>query len=168
MPLQPALGSASPALMTPLCFALGGAGQGVGLAWGLNWPGSLPPPDPRPPQTQKDARPEHPPPMFHPPTPYTPGAPTPHTPSSQGHQDYVTALAWKPTSPMDVLASAASTDKDRTVRFWDVRAASSRCTSVLSVPSGCVSLAWSPDGTTLAVANNKDNSVAFVDVRKSK
>jgi WD40 repeat protein len=38
----------------------------------------------------------------------------------KGHSDYVTALQWKPTN-MEVLASAASSDKDKSVRFWDVR-----------------------------------------------
>ena len=71
----------------------------------------------------------------------------------KGHSDYVTALQWKPTNS-DVLASTASSDKDKSVRFWDVR--TSKCTSVLNMSSGGnVSLAWAPDGNQLAVANNK-------------
>lgn len=35
----------------------------------------------------------------------------------KGHGDYVTALQWKPLSNSDVLASAASSDKDKSVRW---------------------------------------------------
>lgn len=84
----------------------------------------------------------------------------------KGHSDYVTALQWKPTNS-DVLASTALGDKDKSVRFWDVR--SSKCTSVLNMSSGGnVSLAWSPDGNQLAVANNKENIISLIDVRKNK
>ena len=77
------------------------------------------------------------------------------------------AIDWKPTSS-DVLASISSSEKDKSVRFWDVR--SGKCASTVSMStSGSVCLAWSPDGHHLAVANNaKECSIAFVDVRKNK
>lgn len=84
----------------------------------------------------------------------------------KGHGDFVTALQWKPSSA-DVLASIASTEKDKSVRFWDIR--TSKCTNMLNMPaSGSVSLAWSPDGNALAVANHKEESVTFIDTRKIK
>ena len=52
-------------------------------------------------------------------------------------------------------------------RFWDVR--SGKCTNMLNMAaSGSVSLAWNTEGTSLAVANNKEDTITFVDTRKNK
>ncbi|GAX84223.1 hypothetical protein CEUSTIGMA_g11646.t1 [Chlamydomonas eustigma] len=85
----------------------------------------------------------------------------------KGHADAVVSLQWRP-GHQELLASVCASDKDKCVRFWDVRAGKS--SSYVSMPAaGSICLAWSPDGNTLAVGNNsKDSSITFIDVRKNK
>ena len=84
----------------------------------------------------------------------------------RGHTELVAALEWKPTDS-NVLASVSNSDKDKAVRFWDVRAG--KCTSSSVNLSGSICLAWAPDGNSLAVANNsKECAISLIDVRKGK
>lgn len=80
----------------------------------------------------------------------------------RGHQDGVTNLAWHP-SHNERLASIAQPEKS--VRFWDTRAAKN--TATLPTPGPNLYLAWSHDGNVLAVGN-KDDLVCLVDTRKMK
>ena len=84
----------------------------------------------------------------------------------RGHTELVAALEWKPADS-NVLASVSNSDKDKAVRFWDARAG--KCSSSNVALSGSICLAWSPDGNSLAVANNsKECAISLIDMRKSK
>lgn len=84
----------------------------------------------------------------------------------RGHTEVIAALEWKPTDS-NVLVSVSNSDKDKAVRFWDVRAG--ECSSSSVSLSGSICLAWSPDGNSLAVANNsKECAISLIDIRKNK
>lgn len=73
------------------------------------------------------------------------------------HTGIVEQLSWHPENA-DLLASVSS---DRSLRIWDMRAAKKNIKAVQSKGSN-LNLAWSPDGKTIAVANNED-CVTFYD-----
>jgi THO complex subunit 3 len=83
----------------------------------------------------------------------------------KGHLDYVVACSWQPRSN-DTLASLATSDKDKTCRLWDVR--TSRQVQSFPLTPGNVDLCFSPDGQTIAVSNNRDNTIVMLDLRKGK
>eukprot|EP00300_Choanocystis_sp_HF-7_P039830 c615_g1_i1.p1 GENE.c615_g1_i1~~c615_g1_i1.p1 ORF type:complete len:319 (-),score=21.13 c615_g1_i1:618-1481(-) len=79
----------------------------------------------------------------------------------RGHSGDILQLAWDWRSP-DILATGA---RDKTTRFWDVRAPGSHATVV--TPGEVHSLAWSPDCQQLAVCG-KGDAVSIIDVRKNR
>lgn len=81
----------------------------------------------------------------------------------KGHVDDVISLVWHPSNP-DLLASTSG-KKDNTVRFWDCKA--NKSVAALQTVGENLFLAWSPDGTTLAVGN-KENTITFIDCKKFK
>lgn len=91
--------------------------------------------------------------------------PEKHESDCKGHTDYVVSCAWQPSSN-DTLASLASSDKDKTCRLWDVR--TSRQVQSFSLTPGNVDCCFSPDGQTIAVSNNRDNTIVMLDLRKGK
>ena len=76
----------------------------------------------------------------------------------KGHGNSVEFVCFNPARP-DQLASASL---DGTVKVWDTTTA--RCTSTVTCPGENITLAWSRDGSTLAVGN-KDNAITLIDAR---
>lgn len=72
------------------------------------------------------------------------------------HTDQISALASHPTNP-NVIATGAL---DKTVRLWDIRL--KKCTSTIVTPGPNINLAYSPDGSVLAVGDKNEN-VSLVD-----
>ena len=91
--------------------------------------------------------------------------PEKHEGECKGHTDYVVSCCWQPNSN-DTLASLASSEKDKTLRLWDVR--STRQVQSFTLTPGNVDCCFSPDGQTIAVTNNRDNTIAMLDIRKGK
>jgi THO complex subunit 3 len=79
----------------------------------------------------------------------------------KGHTDGVNQLCFNPMSN-DELASASS---DKTVKLWDTRQA--KCVHSISTGGQNINIAWSPDGTTVAVGTRED-SILLIDPRKLK
>ncbi len=78
----------------------------------------------------------------------------------KGHGDSVDQLTWHPTKP-DLLVTASG---DKTVRVWDARASK----AVTTINKGeNINIAWSPDGSTIAVGNKKD-LLTFIDTKTFK
>lgn len=67
-------------------------------------------------------------------------------------------LTWDPSNP-DQLASASS---DKSVRIWDGRMG--KCAAMIPTKGENINIAWSPDGTTIAVGDKADQ-VSFIDKR---
>ena len=96
------------------------------------------------------------------------------------HGEEINQLAWHPTVSHYVATASA----DRLVKIFDTRTDRSSTTietkgemqSFIMLQIEClfvcflgenINLAWSPDGTTLAVGN-KDDLITFIDVKTSK
>jgi THO complex subunit 3 len=77
----------------------------------------------------------------------------------RAHTGPVDAIAWSPTEK-HVLASAAA---DGTLRLWDTRELG-RVDALLSVSKDVDTLAWKPDGSTLAMGTRSDE-LLLIDVR---
>lgn len=80
----------------------------------------------------------------------------------RGHTQGVDQLCWDSTHP-DHLATAST---DKTVRFWDTRAAKP-CVHVVNTVGENINICWSPDGSTVAVGN-KEDGISFIDARTFK
>jgi len=78
-----------------------------------------------------------------------------------GHTDSVDQLCWDPTHA-DRLATASI---DKTVRIWDAR--TGKAIHTITTNGENINIAWSPDGTQLAVGTKAD-VVTFIDTRKYK
>ena len=92
--------------------------------------------------------------------------PEKHEGECKGHTDYIVACGWSPNSN-DTLASLSSSEKDKSCRIWDVRTTQRQVQSFTLSP-GNVDLCWAPDGNTIAVSNNRDNTITMMDLRKGK
>lgn len=79
----------------------------------------------------------------------------------EGHQDYVTALAFSPDG-----ATLASASNDGTVRLWDLRQPGAP-PKVLYHSAGVNSLSFSQDGCTLA-SGSKDTLIHLWDLRTER
>ncbi|VVC96016.1 unnamed protein product [Leptidea sinapis] len=64
---------------------------------------------------------------------------------------------------LEHLLSTASGDKS--VRIWDAR--SHKCAAAISTKGENINIAWSPNGSTIAVGN-KEDLVSFIDARNYK
>lgn len=93
-----------------------------------------------------------------------------NTTELRGHTSPVLCALWSPAqegqlaSIADGGAAAAGSPADHHLRLWDMRSGKST-RSIDSGRENC-SLAWSPDGNTIAVGN-KERTVRFFDVRGS-
>lgn len=79
----------------------------------------------------------------------------------KGHAASVSSVVWDPRHS-DILSSCSA---DYSVRFWDYRI--KNCLANINTGGENVAHAWSPDGTTLAVAS-KDEHVHFIDIKTWK
>ncbi|CAF2463214.1 unnamed protein product [Rotaria sp. Silwood2] len=77
------------------------------------------------------------------------------------HGEEINQLAWHPT----VSHYVATASGDRLVKIFDTR--TDRSNTTIETKGENINLAWSPDGTTLAVGN-KDDLITFIDVKTSK
>eukprot|EP00048_Salpingoeca_helianthica_P021228 m.11076 g.11076 ORF g.11076 m.11076 type:complete len:345 (-) comp5732_c0_seq1:28-1062(-) len=78
----------------------------------------------------------------------------------RGHTDQVMQVCWNPTCEFHL----ATASRDKTVKIWDHRIASSKAAHTISTHADNISLAWSPDGNTIAVCNEED-VVEFFETR---
>ena len=76
----------------------------------------------------------------------------------KGHGDSVDQLTWHP-SKADLLATASG---DKTVRVWDSR--TNKSVTSVNTKGENINIAWSPDGSTIAVGN-KEDLLTFIDTR---
>ncbi|TGZ83379.1 WD40 repeat-like protein [Ascodesmis nigricans] len=79
----------------------------------------------------------------------------------KGHGQAVAAVVWDPLHS-DILSSCSA---DQALRVWDYRAKT--CQGTVYTNGENVAHAWSPDGSTIAVAS-RDQKVHFVDVKTWK
>jgi len=79
----------------------------------------------------------------------------------RGHTDSVDQLRWHPKHP-DLLGTASG---DKSVKIWDAR--EEKVVESFSTVGENINIAWSPDGTEIAVGN-KDDLITFFDVRTTK
>jgi len=77
----------------------------------------------------------------------------------RGHTGPIGQIAWSPCGRF-----VASTSTDETVHIWD--ASDGSCVAVLNHQSAVASVAWSPDGSTLATADYKQPTVHFWDAKR--
>jgi len=77
------------------------------------------------------------------------------------HSEEINQLAWHPT----VTTSVATASADRLVKIFDTR--TDRSQTTIETKGDNINLAWSPDGSILAVGN-KDDLITFIDVKSSK
>lgn len=77
------------------------------------------------------------------------------------HGEEIYQLAWHPSIAHQVATASA----DRLVKIFDTR--TDRSSTTIETKGENINLAWSPDGSTLAVGN-KDDLITFVDVKSSK
>lgn len=68
----------------------------------------------------------------------------------KGHTGSVHQLCWDPIHP-ETLATASA---DKTVKIWDIR--SGKCTRTIKTNGANINIAWSPDGSSIAVGNKLD------------
>ncbi|KAI8873825.1 WD40 repeat-like protein [Ramicandelaber brevisporus] len=96
----------------------------------------------------------------------------------QGHTASIEQLCWAPSVVGGNGFVLASASKDKTVRLWDVRAATSSTTSsksssnnnggnVIELTHENINIAWSSDGKLLAVGDVRD-IIHIIDVRNSR
>jgi len=79
-----------------------------------------------------------------------------------GHTDSVDQLCWNPQNA-NVMATVA---RDRTVRIWDARSGP-KAIQVVNNKCESINLAWSKDGSTLALGNANDE-VVFMSTKTYK
>ncbi|KPJ19343.1 THO complex subunit 3 [Papilio machaon] len=79
----------------------------------------------------------------------------------KGHTGSVDQLCWH-ASHADLLSTASG---DKSVRIWDTR--SHKCAASISTKGENINIAWSPNGSTIAVGN-KEDLVSFIDTRTYK
>ncbi|CAG4973506.1 THO complex subunit 3 [Colias croceus] len=79
----------------------------------------------------------------------------------RGHTGSVDQLCWHASHP-DLLSTASG---DKSVRIWDAR--SHKCAAAISTKGENINIAWSPNGSTIAVGN-KEDLVSFIDARTYK
>jgi len=77
------------------------------------------------------------------------------------HGEEINQLAWHPSIAHHVATASA----DRLVKIFDTR--TDRSSTTIETKGENINLAWSPDGSTLAVGN-KDDLITFIDVKTSK
>jgi THO complex subunit 3 len=92
----------------------------------------------------------------------------------EGHLDSVSQVVWDPSSPHRLATLAG--ERDKTVRVFDVR--TSKPTLVLKMPQEYLNMAWSPDGSTIAVGSSNledyaagdgdKDFMSLIDARKGK
>ncbi|KOB78215.1 Wd-repeat protein [Operophtera brumata] len=68
----------------------------------------------------------------------------------RGHTGSVDQLCWH-ASHSDLLSTASG---DKSVRIWDIR--SHKCAASISTKGENINIAWSPNGSTIAVGNKED------------
>ncbi|GBP19332.1 THO complex subunit 3 [Eumeta japonica] len=79
----------------------------------------------------------------------------------RGHTGSVDQLCWHATHP-DLLSTASG---DKSVRIWDTR--THKCIATIQTKGENINIAWSPNGSTIAVGN-KEDLVSFIDTKTYK
>ncbi|KAI5641031.1 THO complex subunit 3 [Phthorimaea operculella] len=79
----------------------------------------------------------------------------------RGHTGSVDQLCWHASHP-DLLSTASG---DKSVRIWDTR--SHKCAATIPTKGENINIAWSPNGSTIAVGN-KEDLVSFIDTKTYK
>ncbi|CAF1200342.1 unnamed protein product [Adineta ricciae] len=77
------------------------------------------------------------------------------------HGEEINQVAWHPC----ISHSVATASSDQLVKIFDTR--TDRSNATIETKGDNINLAWSPDGTTIAVGN-KDDLITFIDVKSSK
>ncbi|KAM1276453.1 hypothetical protein ACFX13_029667 [Malus domestica] len=80
----------------------------------------------------------------------------------KGHTDSVDQLCWDPKHA-DLIATASG---DKTVRLWEFDCG--KCAQLAELSGENINITYKPDGTHIAVGNDRDDELTILDVRKFK